>query len=85
MARNARQAQTKSARRIVLEWSKMLGFDQATRQAPEAKVGEKSKAKLGAKVGAKPGVKVGEKPAVKLDARLGSKVGAKDGLKPIRA
>ena len=48
--------------KINLDWSKLLGFDQATRVEDKAEDVQKrvlSLAKVGGKVGSKPGVKLG--------------------------
>lgn len=45
---------------IVLDWSRMLGFDQAPQAAPSRRV---RLARLGAKVGAKQGLKPKPGPA----------------------
>lgn len=47
--------------RVILDWSRLLGFDQATGtddQSAAAKLRDPRLAKLGAKIGQKPGLRV---------------------------
>jgi len=71
-------------RKIVLDWSRLLGFDQITaRSAAAAELSDPRLARLGSKVGSK-GCSVRGDAAVLRDARMakvGSKVGIKIGAK----
>ncbi len=53
------KATPKSSRRVPLDWSRLLGFDQVERSAavPATRLTDPRLARLGAKVGAKPVVK----------------------------
>ena len=62
------------SRAVRLDWSRLLGFDQASRSAEGR---EMLGAKLGGKVGGK-GVIVGMPTLAKLGAKVGGKVGTKD-------
>ena len=63
--------------RVKLDWSRLLGFDQANPSgtgAEPAKISERDLSKLGTKTGTKPGVKVGVKVGVKLGVKTGVKI-----------
>lgn len=67
--------------KITLDWSKLLGFDQATRRDDDAqghRGAELIQAKVGGKAGFKLGSKIGGKKGMKLGSRLGSKAGIKN-------
>jgi hypothetical protein len=53
----------KTPSKIALDWSRLLGFDQAPRVTGQADAGPP--AKVGGKIGGKIGVKTGTKPGVK--------------------
>jgi hypothetical protein len=73
-------------KKIVLDWSRLLGFDQASREdVVEPRISDPRLGKLGSKVGSK-GCSVrrdgGSDVGVKVGAKVGVKIGAKVGLKP---
>ena len=60
--------------RIRLDWSRLLGFDQADASEREINTGKlraQRLAKLGTKLGTKPGVKFGVKTGVKVGVSRG--------------
>jgi hypothetical protein len=56
----------KTASKIVLDWSKLLGFDQAPRATGVAgRLDAPALSKAGGKIGVKVGAKTGSKPGLK--------------------
>lgn len=56
----------KTALKIVLDWSRLLGFDQAPRTTDEAgRLDAPALSKAGGKIGVKVGAKTGSKPGLK--------------------
>ena len=66
------------SQKVRLDWSRLLGFDQAedARESATPKNDRDAwQAKTGPKVGNKPGVKVGIKVGVKFGTKFGQKAG----------